>query len=958
MGKIILSLFCVFIFSQSFAQIKYSLFVEIKKGTVKGQVKIVSDRNQTLTLDTRNLDLEQKNNNFITINLKKGIPYTLRYSYVPPDDNIDFVNDRFIYLTGNWYPVPDKYVIYDFKALLPEGFEAVSEAEEVLKVKNSEGTLFRFYFPHPLDKIHLIASKDFVLKKDRYKNITIETFFFKHDADLAKTYIDAVKDYITEYEKLLTSYPYKRFAIVENIFQTGYSMPTFTLIGDRLIKYPFIIKQSLRHELLHQWFGNYVFIDYENGNWAEGLTTYLSDHYFYEKNGEGWKYRKNVLLKYKAFVNTENEYPVSSFRYKTDRVSEAIGYGKVMFIFHMLKNLSGEEKFYEGLKTLIKTYPFKEISWKEIQKTYEKITDKNLQWFFKQWVYSTYTPQIDAENLSLLIEDGKFRLSFDLNQKEKSLKIDVPVFIETVFGEEKYKVHLRGSRKKVSVFLDNEPLKIILDKNYDIFRKLEKEENVPLIADILGANEITVIVEQKQISKYEKLLNFFADKKINILSPEKVQHKDLKKALILLDKENPFINKYFAGTDFDREGVYIYSYENPFDYSKTVCLIHTYSKEEMDKNFYKVRHYGMYSFVHIYKNKTVQKGQLPSERGITLPVRDITKGIPVQKTVDIKQIIDNLNGKKIIYVGEQHTSYAHHIVQLNIIKGLYKKHKKLAVGMEMFQRKFQPVLDRYINGEISEKEFLKQTEYFKRWGFDYNLYKPILDFAKHNKIPVIALNIETEILKKVSKNGLESLTDEEKRKIPSQMDFSNTKYRNILRKIFDIHKTNKDFEHFFQSQILWDETMAETIDMFLRKNPEYIMVVVAGNGHLKYGFGIPDRCYRRNGFSYTIILNDEKLDKNIADYIMYPQEIKGKSALKLGVFIQETKEGLKVIDVTKNSIAEKAGIKKGDIIIGINSSKIKNLADLKLELFFLKKGDEIHIKIVREGKIRTLKTKI
>src|SRR5208283_3804696 len=107
---------------------------------------------------------------------------------------------------------------------------------------------------------------------------------------------------------------------------------------------------------------------------------------------------------------------------------------------------------------------------------------------------------------------------------------------------------------------------------------------------------------------------------------------------------------------------------------------------------------------------------------------------------------------------------------------------------EMFQRPFQKVVDDYIEGRIDERAFLKGTEYFKRWGFDYNLYKPILLFARADKIPVVALNQRQELVNKVFRGGLDSLSEEEKKSVPSQMDFSDDTYRERLTKVFGEHK--------------------------------------------------------------------------------------------------------------------------------------------------------------------------
>ena len=117
------------------------------------------------------------------------------------------------------------------------------------------------------------------------------------------------------------------------------------------------------------------------------------------------------------------------------------------------------------------------------------------------------------------------------------------------------------------------------------------------------------------------------------------------------------------------------------------------------------------------------------------------------------------------------------MVELDVIKTLYQKNGKIAIGMEMFQRPFQKILDEYIAGTIDERTMLNSTEYFKRWGFDYNFYRSILTFARQERIPVIALNVRREITDKVLGGGIDSLSEGEKKEIPSQMDFSDQNYK-------------------------------------------------------------------------------------------------------------------------------------------------------------------------------------
>jgi aminopeptidase N len=251
---------------------------------------------------------------------------------------------------------------------------------------------------------------------------------------------------------------------------------------------------------------------------------------------------------------------------------------------------------------------------------------------------------------------------------------------------------------------------------------------------------------------------------------------------------------------------------------------------------------------------------------------------------------------------------------------------------------------------MGEREFLKESQYFERWGFDYHLYKPILDFARTNRVPVIALNTKREIIDKVSKNGIDSLSPEDKNDIPPDLDFSDTEYRSRLEEVFSFHEKSatKNFDYFYQSQILWDETMSRSIYEYLAANPERTMVVLAGQGHLMYGSGIPKRTFRRNGLPYSIILIDADVEKNIADYIFFPKPVEGETSPKLMVFLKKGKDGFTVAGFPDNSVSEKAGLKVGDILLYVDDVKVGSIDDIKIHLIYKKKGEIVRVKVGRE----------
>ncbi len=122
-------------------------------------------------------------------------------------------------------------------------------------------------------------------------------FLRKPDQALADRYLDATAQYLEMYRGLLGPYPYSKFALVENFWETGYGMPSFTLLGEQIIRFPFILHSSYPHELLHNWWGNGVFVDLAGGNWCEGLTAYLADHLIAEQRGQGADHRRAILQK-------------------------------------------------------------------------------------------------------------------------------------------------------------------------------------------------------------------------------------------------------------------------------------------------------------------------------------------------------------------------------------------------------------------------------------------------------------------------------------------------------------------------------------------------------------------------------------------------------------------------------------------------------------------------------------
>ena len=329
-----------------------------------------------------------------------------------------------------------------------------------------------------------------------------------------------------------------------------------------------------------------------------------------------------------------------------------------------------------------------------------------------------------------------------------------------------------------------------------------------------------------------------------------------------------------------------------------------------------------------------------------------TPVLDLSTTSDLETLIPTLADKRVVLIGETHDRFDHHLTQLEIIRGLHAVHPKMAIGMEAFQQPFQGHLDDYVAGELSERELLRETEYYQRWRFDFRLYEPILRHAREQRLPLIALNLPFELTRKVGQRGIDGLSAEERAGIPEEIDRSDSAYQSRLEKIFEQHPQSdrQSFEHFLEVQLLWDEGMAQRAANYLESHPEHTLVILAGSGHLAYGSGIPRRLVRRIPVSAAVVLNDweGELGPEIADFVLLPQRRDLPAAGKIGAFLKEDEGKLEILSCASGSACEKAGLKAGDRIVSIDDEPLTGMADLKLVMWNKLPGDKIAMEILRK----------
>ena len=326
------------------------------------------------------------------------------------------------------------------------------------------------------------------------------------------------------------------------------------------------------------------------------------------------------------------------------------------------------------------------------------------------------------------------------------------------------------------------------------------------------------------------------------------------------------------------------------------------------------------------------------------------EAVDLDTTLALDRLAAQLASKRVVFVAESHYRYDHHLNQLEIIRRLHQLDPNLVIGVEYFQQPFQPQMDDYIAGRTTEKEFLRATEYYQGWGWDYRLYAPIFRFAREQRIPVRALNVPPALASAVAKVGIAGLPEQQRAYLPKEIGPADEAYRSRLREMFEIHGAAKpdDFEHFVEAQLMWDEGMAESAAAYLNANQGRRMVILAGSGHLAFGAGIPKRLERRTKATYAIVLNaGDEVEPHMADYLLLSNRQKLPAAGVLGINLDEDGE-CRIRSLSPGGAGEKAGLKRGDVLVEIDGQTIKRIADMRLALWDRNPGDRVRVSVRRK----------
>jgi len=557
---------------------------------------------------------------------------------------IGIISEEGVYLSGSsyWYPAFDKeFVNFTLQVELPDGWDAVSQGGRTVHTKDNGKRLVRWKSPEPQEEIFLVAARfnEYVKSDGRAQAMV---YLRTPDQGLADKYLDATLRYIAMYEKIIGPYPYKKFALVENFWETGFGMPSFTLLGPKVIRFPFIINSSYPHEILHNWWGNSVFPDYNKGNWSEGLTAYLSDHLLKEQQKEGAEYRQTTLQKYTDYVSSGRDFPLTEFRSRHSSSSEAIGYGKSLMFFHMLRVGLGDKVFIQGIQDFYQKNRFAFATFTELRKSFENISGKDLKAEFDQWITRPGAPEIRISDVKMHKEAGRYILSAIMKQLQagKAYHLQIPVAV-TMEGQEKaYQTFAVMDNKHLEINLDlpSRPLRIDIDPEYDLFRRLDRDEIPPAITQALGAGKMLVILPSaaraELLQSYRNFSNGLSNSgpdEVEVKLDKEIKHIPSDRAVAVIGLENRFMDKVIAAlsgyeVNMTGQSVRIGRTEFPFQNHSLVLTARNPENKDMAMMFIasdnpealpglgrKLPHYHKYSYLGFVGNEpeNIAKGRWP-----------------------------------------------------------------------------------------------------------------------------------------------------------------------------------------------------------------------------------------------------------------------------------------------------------------------------------------------------------
>ena len=420
----------------------------------------------------------------------------------------------FLPASSAWYPQPAPLFSYRVVLSVPAGQRALV-AGRLLTEKNPASASGRyragFAFPHPADGIDLMAGpwivREKLMRRTDGQPVRLRTYFFRElDAmpGLADGYLDDTRRYLELYGEQIGAYPFTEFSVVASPLPTGFGMPTLTYLGADVLKLPFIRATSLGHEVLHNWWGNGVYVDYAKGNWSEGLTTFMADYAYKEReSADAAQAMRLGWLRDFAAVPAGEAKPLAAFRSRTHGAAAATGYGKAAMLFVMLRDEIGEEAFSRGIRAFWEKRRFSAASWSDLQRAFEQAHGRSLETFFDQWLNRAGAPDVTITSATAKAAAGKTRLTLAVKQSAPPYALKLPVEIAYADRSEMRRIDISRTNEAVMLELDAMPQGVRIDPDLRIWRVLQQEELPPILRQWIVARAPRLVIASHAAEVHE-----------------------------------------------------------------------------------------------------------------------------------------------------------------------------------------------------------------------------------------------------------------------------------------------------------------------------------------------------------------------------------------------------------------------------------------------------------------------
>ncbi len=377
---------------------------------------------------------------------------------------------------SGWYPQPAALFTYRVRLRVSGGQKALV-AGRLLEEETRNGAYEAlFESTRPAEGIDLMAGP-YEVRERASGGVRFRTYFFPELAALADGYLDDSARYVQRYSAAIGAYPFPAFSVVASPLPSGFGMPTLTYIGAQVLKLPFIRATSLGHEVLHNWWGNGVLVDYARGNWAEGLTTFMADYaYKEEESAQAARDMRLGWLRDLAALPAAAQRPLASFRSRAHGADAVLGYGKSAMLFLMLRDAIGEDAFARGVRRFWEQNRFAAASWGELRAAFEQASGRDLAGFFAQWLERPGAP---AVRIASARQDAALKLQ--IVQAGPAYALRLPIEISFESGMETRWVEVARAAETVSLDVARPARAVRLDPQLRVYRLLEREELPPIL---------------------------------------------------------------------------------------------------------------------------------------------------------------------------------------------------------------------------------------------------------------------------------------------------------------------------------------------------------------------------------------------------------------------------------------------------------------------------------------------